>query len=424
MRIFILLLFILQLSHLNGQDTLRVMHYNLLYYGESTGFCNFTNNNPDLKDAWLRTIIGYVRPDILTVNEMSEKSTYQQRVLSEVMNQTGYALFEMAACPNTAGSKIVNQLYYNSEKLALHSQVVAQNEVRDIDVYSLYYLNEGLLEGDTIFVSCIVAHLKAGTSSSDKLERKIMTENTLDYLEANGKSGNYLFMGDFNVYDSGEDAFQLMIYNDDPVFRFYDPVDAIGDWHTNSSYRDVHTQSTHTGSGGCHAGGGMDDRFDFILMNKAMHDQTDKIYYLESSYWALGQDGQRLDESLIDPPNTCLPAYVLDALYGMSDHLPVIMDIVVDEALGVDEAIAASRLNVVYNNPVKDLLKLRFSNTVAGSADIMLLSTSGGIVYKEQFSLSRNGIVSIPLDRYPAGMYILRIEAVEKFFTGKVVVIR
>ena len=138
MRIYFLILFIFSLTLLQSQDTLRVMHYNTLYYGYHPGFCNITNNNPDLKDAYLRTILEYVKPDIFTVNEISAVSTFQEHVLHDVMNQTGYALYAMSASPNLAGSNIVNMLYYNSEKLELHSQEVAQDSIRDIDVYRLY----------------------------------------------------------------------------------------------------------------------------------------------------------------------------------------------------------------------------------------------------------------------------------------------
>ena len=87
MRITILLLLTFILNTLAAQDTLRVMQYNLLYYGVNTGFCNFTNNNPDVKDAYLRTIIEYVKPDIFTVNEITQTLSYQQHILDEVMNQ-------------------------------------------------------------------------------------------------------------------------------------------------------------------------------------------------------------------------------------------------------------------------------------------------------------------------------------------------
>lgn len=420
MRIITFFAIILINGFLFSQDTLRVMHYNLLYYGENSGFCNWTNNNPDQKDAFLRTIISYARPDIFTVNEISYQSTYQQRILSEVMNQTGYALFKMAGSPNMAESNIVNQLYYNSEKLALHSQEVAQSEVRDIDIYRLYYLNDGLLDGDTIFIHCMVAHLKAGTSSSDEDKRELMTANALNYLDEHGRPGNYLFMGDFNVYEAAEPAFQLMINHSNPEFRFYDPVDEIGDWHTSPAYRHVHTQSTHAYSN-CFAGGGMDDRFDFVLMNSVIKDADDKVQYVEGSYQALGQDGIRLDESLIDPPNNSLPAYVIDALYGMSDHLPVVMDLVVDEELWIPVTGHRSP-DIHYANPVKDKLRIYFSQTYSRPVIISLVSTTGAVQYQRQHKFS-DGTITIPTSHLPTGMYFLRMYSEKEVFTGKVIVV-
>ncbi len=423
MRRIILLIIFLGVTSLYAQDTIRVMHYNLLYYGESTGFCNFNNNNPDQKDAWLRTILTYARPDIITVNEMSENTTYHYRLLTQVMNQAGYALFDMSHSPNLAGSGIVNLLYYNTEKLAFQTQEVAQSELRDIDVYRLYHKEEGMAGGDTIFLHCIVAHLKAGSSGSDEDLRELMTENTLNYLEANGKAGNYLFMGDFNVYSDEEEAFQLMINNNDDVFRFYDPADRIGEWHNDAEYRDVHTQSTHTDAGGCHSSGGMDDRFDFILMNRSIYEQADNIYYLEGSYHALGQDGQRLNGSLLDPPNSSLPAYVLDALYGMSDHLPVIMDLVFDETLAVYEPQQPNPLQVSYTNPVSNVLELRISSPEPGPVNLILLSVSGREVYREEIMLQSRRSHSIPCDTLTAGMYILKVEQNGWVYSGKVVVV-
>lgn len=425
MRTLFTLITIIFLSGLNAQDTLRVMHYNLLDYGNS-GFCTNNTNNTDQKDAYLRAIISYVRPDIFTVNELSKLTTYHSRLLSEVMNQTGYALFGMANSPNIADSYIVNQLYYNSEKLALHSQVVAQSEVRDIDVYRLYYLSERLAEGDTVFIYCIVAHLKAGSGNDDEAQRAVMTNNTLNYLEAGNRPGNYLFMGDFNFYDSAEEAFQLMINNNDPVFRFYDPANAIGDWHEEYEFQHVHTQSTRGASSGCGASGGMDDRFDFILMNKVINDQAAKMYYLEGSYRAFGQDGNRLNGTIQDPPNTSLPAYLIDALYYMSDHLPVIMDLVIDESLDIDEIAGTKKENihVSYNNPAKSNLNLTISAAVRGNANISLRNTAGVLVYHTSISLKNTHSVSIPIDTVTPGMYILSLEHEKARFTGKVIVIR
>lgn len=422
MRIYTTLIFIFSLTFLSAQDTLHVMHYNLLYYGNSA-FCNESNNNTDQKDAYLRTIVEYMKPDIFTVNEMSKVQSYQTRVLEEVFMQLSYADFEMAEAPNIANASIVNQLYYNTDKLVLHSQEVAQSYIRDINVYRLYYKTQGLVNGDTVFLNCIVGHLKSGDNSGDEAKRVIMVENTIDYLEANGHPGNYLFMGDFNFYRSSDDAFQLMITNPDPIFRFYDPVDEIGSWHNNAAYQDVHTQSTRT-SGGCGASGGMDDRFDFILTNQVIRDETEDLYYVDGSYWALGQDGERLNGTIVDPPNTSMPAYIIDALFGMSDHLPVVMDLYVDDPVSVAENNFASSLDVKFRNPAQQSLSMWISTETPGKAEIFLISLTGKVVYQELCSLDRRMQISIPLDSIPSGMYFLRVQHTEGFYTGKVIVIR
>jgi hypothetical protein len=148
------------------------------------------------------------------------------------------------------------------------------------------------------------------------------------------------------------------------------------------------------------------------------------VSYVEGTYWALGQDGMRLNGSLIDPPNTSLPTYLLDALYGMSDHLPIIMDLEVDDPLGIDNIEQAARLDVRYKNPVKGTLKLRIKGENRGMTEIVLISVSGSIIYQDQLSLDRSNSISIPLDTIPSGMYFLRVEQEKASFSGKVVVLR
>ena len=64
----------------NAQDTITVMQYNLLEYGNyNSGFadCYETNNNTQRKDECIRTIMDYVEPDILTVCEFGATQALQ-----------------------------------------------------------------------------------------------------------------------------------------------------------------------------------------------------------------------------------------------------------------------------------------------------------------------------------------------------------
>ena len=56
--LILLIPFILMGFSLSAQpDTLKVMQYNLLNYGNNTSYCNATNNNISNKDSYIRTIL-------------------------------------------------------------------------------------------------------------------------------------------------------------------------------------------------------------------------------------------------------------------------------------------------------------------------------------------------------------------------------
>ena len=73
-------LFIISIQ-LNAQDTIKVMQYNLLYYGQTSSYCTTANNNETAKNGYLKTIIKYVKPDIFTVNEIAPNSTKHQSLI-------------------------------------------------------------------------------------------------------------------------------------------------------------------------------------------------------------------------------------------------------------------------------------------------------------------------------------------------------
>ncbi len=143
------------------EDTVRVMQYNLLNYGNYTSYCNTNNNNVDDKDGYLTTILDYVQPDIFTVNELGVdfvglENQYAQRILDNTLNINGVTKYQKAE--HTGGSYLVNMLYYNSDKLVLHSQDFISNDanneglVREIDFYNLYHNDPNLAShNDTVF---------------------------------------------------------------------------------------------------------------------------------------------------------------------------------------------------------------------------------------------------------------------------------
>ena len=123
------------------------------------------------------------------------------------------------------------------------------------------------MQGDTIFITFIVCHLKSGSYDGNETTRYQQTLSLMNRLEGLGKD-NYVCSGDFNSYAAVDSGIANVLYWPNPNFRFYDPINQLGYWHENETYSLYHTQSTRSGyEDACFSGGGFDDRFDFILVS-------------------------------------------------------------------------------------------------------------------------------------------------------------
>jgi hypothetical protein len=331
--ICIALVLIPLLSVCQTKDSLRVMHYNLLQFGNYFSGCTTSNNNVVDKDGYLKTIIDEFLPDIFTVNEMRAINAYAKRIVQNSLNQNGRDYYEQAVFSNNTSSSICNMLFYNSNKIGLLSQDFIDKGInntsltRQIDVYHLYYKDPFLsTHKDTLKLTVLVCHLNAGIAS----ERARETEAIANYLKTKELNANVILCGDLNIDASSSQAYQNLINNSDSEYSLLDPINSPGNWASNSSFKSIHTQSTRT-SGGCAAGGGMDDRFDFILMSNDLRDDSSGVLYVNDSYEAAGQDGQRFNGSLISPINASYDSDVIQALYDMSDHLPVLLELAFDQ---------------------------------------------------------------------------------------------
>lgn len=410
MKRLIFLVFLFATFVVFSQDTLQVMQYNLLNYNNYTSYCTIDNNLVDDKDVAIKTIIDYVLPDIFTVVEMNEQTTSMDRLLNNVMNSGGRTNYARASRSNYANSDIVNMLYYNTDKLVLEGQTNITNAAltRDINIYHLYYNDPLLAQHDTIRLHCIVMHLKAGSYQSDIDDREAEVNVLMNYLNGLNDAGNYLVMGDFNVYTSDEVCYQNLISHPNANIRFYDPINEPGDWNNNIDFEHVHTQSTHSDDNDCAASGGLDDRFDFILSSMNVITGGQDIQYISNSYKALGNDGTHFNSSVNDGTNSSAPSSVINALYANSDHLPILMKL---------------KVNVVTAIPEEALVPFGFIMQQEGQS-ALLFSHCNGTYHVEMFSLSgqslgagayeiNTGINSIDLPLYNAyeGLLLLRISS-------------
>lgn len=366
-----------------------------------------------MKDPNLRLILDKIQPDIFTVNEIANNETIHQHLLDENLNRDGINEFKKADFSPVASSNIGNMLFYDSRKLILKNQYVAQSTLRDIDVYELYYNSNDLEQGDTAFIVCVVAHLKAGQTESDRQMRELMVNNTMQFLEPKYAHENVMFMGDFNFYSGYEPGFQLMLNYPNPEMRFLDPIGQIGDWHENSFYAGIHTQSTHTSAtSGCPAGGGMDDRFDFIMISDEIRFGTNHVRYVQDSYYAFGQDGLRFNGAINDPPaNAVVSPEVADALHIVSDHLPVVLKLRVDKVLSTAENLYKPFMTKLSPQPAVDKLRISFHQPSGSLMEFTLFDGPGRRLIHEHLDIGAGKQShEIDVSMLPAGMYFLQLQ--------------
>lgn len=411
----LLLILTLMAVAAKSQDTLTVMQYNLLYYGNyQSGFadCYETNNNTQRKDECIRTIVDYVKPDIFTVCEFGATQTLQNDFLRHNLNINGANYWQSDNIINYAGSNIINHIFFDSRKMGLKKHVALRTTPRDTDVYELYMKTASLAAGDTIKLVCIVAHPKAGQGYES--QRRTLMQIAMDYVNQHYPTDNVLIMGDFNMYSANESGYRLLTQTySNPSVCFIDPVASLGGvgaWNNNSQFAAFHTQSTRSYSEECFAGGGLDDRFDFILMADEIAFSYNHLRYVQGSYRAVGNDGCHFNQSINQNGNSSVPSDVLEALFDGSDHLPVTMKIAVDAHLGVEERTAHGLRASVAPNPATDYAKVSFYNTSQGQVQFELYSLQGQLVQREWAEFGE-GVqqFEISLQDLTKGFYLLRI---------------
>lgn len=392
-------------------DTITHMQYNLLYYtNNGVEGCNEMTNNLDAKDANLKKIVKYVQPDVLTVNEIGKESSYADRILYTILNTDGVNYYGYCPVVSNPSSYITigNRLFYDTRKLALKSSFYVPTSVGYFNAYRMYYRSEGLSHGDTAFITFIVCHLKAGSYDDNEEARYTQVQALMNRLESIGVADNYVLSGDMNLYTAEEAAYQHLIHNNNSMIRFFDPLDQEGAWGSNYNYRFLHTQSTHNNGADCFSSGGMDDRFDLILVSGNIYYNLNKVQSLNETYHALGQDGNHFNSSLIESSNSAVPANIATALYNMSDHLPVIMQYEIDASLSLAD-LELPKWNIFVENPVSDRLQISIDNPQNDIFTIEIFSIEGRLLYhsNQSFQSGKNNI-SLNFTFTPS-VYLLKI---------------
>lgn len=285
-----------------GQNQHTIMTYNILNYP----ITDTTSRNP-----YFRTIFANIQPDIIVVQEMISQqgvNAFLNKIL--LPNNSNYQ-----AGTFIDGFDTDNAIFFKSNLFTFISNTPIRTALRDINEFKLVYNPTN----DTLVIYSV--HLKASDSLQNELLRAAEVDSLRQRTNSLPPNTNFIVLGDFNIYRSGELAYQKLL-NQTASGYVIDPFNLSGTWN-NSAYSIYHTQSTRLRQFGDGTPGGLDDRFDMILMSQAVMD-SGGITFVPGTYYAYGNDGNHYNDSVNRPPNTAVGQLIADALHYASDHLPVV----------------------------------------------------------------------------------------------------
>lgn len=324
-------------------DTLKVMAYNILNYGNG---CQGTNTS---LDAYFKTIIQYAAPDILSCEKMNSFNPIQGasgNLADELLNNGLNAAFPnnygYAAPTNVSNGSNMSILFYNKQKLTYVKTQTLVSYITDFDFYKFYYNDVNLpITHDTTFLYFVINHTQSGSSSTTRdaqvSQTMTMLRNKFQYFP------NLINMGDFNTSGSYEAGYQSIITSTDSTTVLYDPpyypdkqLQYPGNWDVTpyifANYLTTSTRLLATVPNTCGTSGGAKSWFDHIFISPWIVSGANYIQYISGSYQTIGNDGNRLgvDITSTSPSqNNAAPASVINALFQFSNKYPVMLKLLI-----------------------------------------------------------------------------------------------
>lgn len=403
--IWILLLLLIPSWTGLAQEVINLAFYNVLNYPQAP---------PENREEILADIVDAMQPDLFMICELESEAAGID-ILENSLNSVN-DVFNVAPYQNNTSSTsdLQQLLYYNRNKFELVLTDIIQTTVRDINRYRLKLKTEDQASNPQ-YLEVFIAHLKASQGGQNELLRLDMVENFTDYLETLDPDDALIFAGDLNLYTSEEPAYQELLNSSNDIV-LVDPIDSPGDWNSNPSFDFLHTQSTRISNDEFDdfgAGGGLDSRFDFILLSQGMFDDTADIRYIENSYAAFGNNENCYNDRIDDA--SCGGFYsqaLRNLLYQMSDHLPVIAQIETSEQfLNVAAVIQEPSMWIVDTNVVDAVLEIAFakaqldqSNTQPFAPYLVLYDQMARVISRHEIDSER---LQINTEHLADGLYYL-----------------
>lgn len=384
---------------------------------------NFPDGNIAGRVDTLENIINYFQPHLLMIQELQNEVGLTD--ITDMMDNLGYGDFENAPFvvqQSDPGNpyKLQQAIVFDRNVMRLHSQDQIITSVRDVNYYKMYLNDAGLESGsDTIFFHVFVTHLKSSTGSSNEQARAQMIQAFQNFTSTHLTNDDLaIIAGDFNIYSNTEDAYSLLTAPTTGI-TMNDPFASYGNWTgTNFAHKEILTQSTRQSQfAGDGAGGGIDDRFDFILFSNAMMSNSSAIHFVQDSFQSLGNNGTCYNNSITACSSSNeVPTDVLSSIYYMSDHIPQVCELEVNLDLNIKAIEYLQNSTELRNgNIITDNLELVVRNKNIGVTSIYVYNLSGQLLSTKTMNNGTSPLYfSLPNEQFGNGMFIVEVIYADK----------
>ncbi len=367
---------------------------------------------PSREDT-LKKIINHIEPDLFLIQELKSDAGLQLILNGSFADLSGnYAASTFVPQQSNASNpyKLQQAMIYNTDVLGMAEEGTVLTSVRDINRFRMYWNDPELSNGaDTVFLYVFVTHLKSSQGTENEDLRLEMAQSFASYQDHMSANSSVLFAGDLNLYNSTEPAYEELLDTTNKI-PLRDPLDAPGNWHSSSfGQKDILTQSTRSSQiYGDGAGSGMDDRFDFVLLSGNLLTDWNTVAYEPGSYIALGNSGVCYDQSITDCSGGNVPFGILRAMYYMSDHLPIVLElnlgvgnVNVDRAAPVEPRLwPDGNGNLIFEHPEPGEFEVTVSDMVGSDRFSGRLIHPGG-----------RSVIPIGPDTRPRSMFFVRLRS-------------
>ncbi|MBX3377036.1 MAG: hypothetical protein KF678_08540 [Phycisphaeraceae bacterium] len=325
---------------------LRIATWNVSSY-------NGTGRAADFQTAIYGVFQGRsMAPDVIICQEFTSASAWT--TFRNLLNSASGSPGDWLAAPWVDGPDTDTVCYYRSGKLQFlgHTIVATGGAAPAQPRHTMRYdfRPVGYTSAGATF-ALYGTHMKAGSDQNTDWPRRLVEAQAIRADATALPAGwHFLLGGDFNMQRSTEPAYvELVGSQANNAGQFFDPIKTpgtagTGNWSSVQSMRFVHTQAP---AGVVSTSGGMDDRFDQILVSSSLVDGqgfdyigNPNIAYSTStwndpnhSYRAWGNDGTSYNQNITITGNAMVGPDIAQALFNAANsdtfggHLPVFLDL-------------------------------------------------------------------------------------------------